>query len=64
MPERQLITGNEAAAEGAIAGGCRYFFGYPITPQNKIPEYMSEHLPPIGGVDVQGESAVAAINMV
>jgi len=64
MPERQLITGNEAAAEGAIAGGCRYFFGYPITPQNKIPEYMSEHLPPIGGVYIQAESEVAAINMV
>ncbi len=63
MPERQLITGNEAAAEGAIAGGCRYFFGYPITPQNKIPEYMSEHLPRIGGVYVQAESEVAAINM-
>ncbi len=63
MPKRQLITGNEAAAEGAIAGGCRYFFGYPITPQNKIPEYMSEHLPPIGGVYVQAESEVAAINM-
>jgi len=64
MPERQLITGNEAAAEGAIAGGCRYFFGYPITPQNRIPEYMSEHLPPIGGVYIQAESEVAAINMV
>jgi len=64
MPERQLITGNEAAAEGAIAGGCRYFFGYPITPQNKIPEYMSEHLPEVGGVYLQAESEVAAINMV
>ncbi len=63
MPERTLITGNEAAAEGAIAGGCRYFFGYPITPQNKIPEYMSEHLPEIGGVYLQAESEVAAINM-
>ncbi len=64
MPERQLITGNEAAAEGAIAGGCRYFFGYPITPQNRIPEYMSEHLPLIDGVYIQAESEVAAINMV
>ncbi len=63
MPERKLITGNEAAAEGGIAGGCRYFFGYPITPQNRIPEYMSEHLPEIGGVYLQAESEVAAINM-
>ncbi len=61
---RVLITGNEATAEGGIAGGCRHFFGYPITPQNKIPEYMSEHLPPIGGVYLQAESEVAAINMV
>ncbi len=59
-----LIKGNEACAEGAIAGGCRYFFGYPITPQNQIPEYMALHLPEVGGVYVQAESEVAAINMV
>ncbi len=64
MNERKLMSGNEATAEGAIAVGCRYFFGYPITPQNKIPEYMSEHLPEVGGVYVQAESEVAAINMV
>jgi 2-oxoglutarate ferredoxin oxidoreductase subunit alpha len=65
-PERKrvFINGNEACAEGAIAGGCRYFFGYPITPQNKIPEYMSEHLPEVGGVYLQAESEVSAINMV
>ncbi len=62
--ERVFISGNEATAEGGIAGGCRYFFGYPITPQNKIPEYMSQHLPLIGGVYLQAESEVAAINMV
>ncbi len=62
--EPVLITGNEAIAEGAIAGGCRVFFGYPITPQNRIPEYMSEHLPLIGGTYLQAESEVAAINMV
>jgi len=61
---RVLISGNEATAEGGIAGGCRHFFGYPITPQNKIPEYMAEHLPPIGGVYLQAESELAAINMV
>ena len=64
MSKRKLLSGNEATAEGAIAAGCRYFFGYPITPQNEIPEYMSEHLPEIGGVYIQAESEVAAINMV
>ncbi|HUS81127.1 MAG TPA: 3-methyl-2-oxobutanoate dehydrogenase subunit beta, partial [Armatimonadota bacterium] len=62
--EVAFITGNEATAEGAIAAGCRHFFGYPITPQNKIPEYMSEELPLIGGVYLQAESEVSAINMV
>ncbi|MGI5819429.1 MAG: 3-methyl-2-oxobutanoate dehydrogenase subunit VorB [Armatimonadota bacterium] len=62
--QRVFISGNEATAEGGIAGGCRHFFGYPITPQNAIPEYMAEHLPLIGGVYLQAESEVAAINMV
>lgn len=61
--ERVLIKGNEAAAWGAIAGGCRHFFGYPITPQNQIPEFMAAHLPEVGGVYLQAESEVAAINM-
>jgi 2-oxoglutarate ferredoxin oxidoreductase subunit alpha len=59
-----FMKGNEAAAEGALAGGCRYFFGYPITPQNEIPEYMARHLPEVGGVYLQAESEVAAISMV
>jgi 2-oxoglutarate/2-oxoacid ferredoxin oxidoreductase subunit alpha len=63
MP-RQLMKGNEAIAAAAINAGCRYFFGYPITPQNEIPEYMARELPKIGGVYVQAESEVAAINMV
>jgi 2-oxoglutarate/2-oxoacid ferredoxin oxidoreductase subunit alpha len=58
------MKGNEAACHGAIAGGCRYFFGYPITPQNQIPEYMALHLPEVGGVYLQAESELAAINMV
>jgi pyruvate/2-oxoacid:ferredoxin oxidoreductase alpha subunit len=45
MAERQLMTGNEAMAEGAIRAGCRTYFGYPITPQNEILEYMAAHLP-------------------
>ncbi len=64
MSKRVLLRGNEATAEGAIAAGCRFFFGYPITPQNKIPEYMAQHLPEVGGVYLQAESELAAINMV
>lgn len=64
MSEKKLMKGNEAVAEGAIRGGCRYFFGYPITPQNEIPEYMSWRLREIGGDFVQAESEIAAINMV
>lgn len=59
-----LMKGAEVFGEAAIQAGCRYFFGYPITPQNEIPEYMSGHLPAVGGVYVQGESEVASINMV
>ncbi|MCG8479696.1 MAG: 3-methyl-2-oxobutanoate dehydrogenase subunit beta, partial [Spirochaetales bacterium] len=62
--EKILMKGNEAVGEAAIRGGCRYFFGYPITPQNEIPEYMSRELPKSGGVFLQAESEVAAINMV
>lgn len=61
---RQLIKGNEAIGAAAIRAGCRLFFGYPITPQNEIPEYMSRKLPEVGGCFVQAESEVAAINMV
>jgi len=62
--ERIMMKGNEAVAAGAIAGGCRYFFAYPITPQNQIPEYMARHLPEVGGVFLQAESEIASINMV
>ena len=61
---KELWKGNEAVAEAAIRAGCKYFFGYPITPQNEIPEYLSLHLPKIGGCFLQAESEVAAINMV
>lgn len=59
-----LMKGSEAIAEAAIRGGCKYFFGYPITPQNEVPEYMSKELAKAGGVFLQAESEVAAINMV
>lgn len=62
--EKKLMKGNEAIAEAAIAAGCRCFFGYPITPQNQIPEYMSKRMPQVGGCFLQAESEVAAINMV
>lgn len=59
-----LMKGNEAIGAAAIKAGCKYFFGYPITPQNELPEYMSRELGKSGGVFVQAESEVAAINMV
>lgn len=61
---KKLMKGNEAIAEAAIRGGCRAFFGYPITPQNEIPEYMSWRLHEVGGTFIQSESEIAAINMV
>ena len=61
--DRILIKGNEAVAFGALDAGCRCYFGYPITPQNEIPETMSLRLPECGGQFVQAESEVAAINM-
>lgn len=62
--DRELWKGNEAIAEAAIRAGCRFFFGYPITPQNEIPEYMARHLPEHGGCFLQTESEIAAVNMV
>ncbi|MHB1315666.1 MAG: 3-methyl-2-oxobutanoate dehydrogenase subunit VorB [Christensenellales bacterium] len=61
---RVLMKGNEAIAEAAIQAGCRFFFGYPITPQNQIPEYMAKRLPKEGGCFLQAESELSAINMV
>ncbi|MBQ3261566.1 MAG: 3-methyl-2-oxobutanoate dehydrogenase subunit VorB, partial [Oscillospiraceae bacterium] len=60
----QLMKGSEAIAEAAIRAGARYFFGYPITPQTEIPEYMSARMPEVGGCFLQAESEVAAINMI
>lgn len=64
MGEKILMKGNEALAEAAIRAGCRHFFGYPITPQTELAAYMSRHLPKKGGVYLQAESEIAAINMV
>jgi 2-oxoglutarate ferredoxin oxidoreductase subunit alpha len=59
-----LMRGNEVIAEAAIQAGCRFYAGYPITPQNEIPEYMSKRMPEVQGVFIQAESELAAINMV
>ncbi|SHE70957.1 2-oxoglutarate ferredoxin oxidoreductase subunit alpha [Caldanaerobius fijiensis DSM 17918] len=59
-----LMKGNEAMAEAAVMSGCRYYFGYPITPQNEVTAYMAKRLPEVGGVFLQAESEVSAINMV
>ena len=64
MSDKILMKGNEALAEAAIRAGCRFFFGYPITPQTQLPEYMAKKMPKIGGTFLQAESEVAAINMV
>jgi len=62
-PKSMLTKGNDAVAMGAIEAGCRFYFGYPITPQNEIPEYMAAHLPELGGTFIQCESEIASINM-
>jgi 2-oxoglutarate ferredoxin oxidoreductase subunit alpha len=58
------VNGNEAVVEGAIAAGCRFYAGYPITPSSEIAEEMSKRLPAVGGMYVQGEDELASINMI
>jgi 2-oxoglutarate ferredoxin oxidoreductase subunit alpha len=62
--EKRFMTGNEAIAEAAVQAGCRYFFGYPITPQSELPEYLARRLAEVGGCFLQAESEIAAIYMV
>ncbi len=64
MAKKVLMKGNEAIGEAAVLAGCRYYFGYPITPQSELPAYLAKRLPEVEGVFVQAESEVAAINMV
>ena len=64
MAEKVLMKGNEALAESALRAGCRFFFGYPITPQTELAAYMSKRMPKMGGTFLQAESEIAAINMV
>lgn len=63
MSEKLLMKGNEVIAEAALRAGCRHYFGYPITPQTEIAHYMAKRMPEVGGVFLQAESEVAAINM-
>lgn len=61
---KKLMSGNAAAGEAAVLAGCTCYFGYPITPQNELTEYMAKRVPEAGGVFIQSESEIAAINMV
>ncbi len=63
MSDKLFVKGNEAVAMASIEAGCRYYFGYPITPQSDIPEYLSREYPQIGGEFIQAESEIGAINM-
>jgi 2-oxoglutarate ferredoxin oxidoreductase subunit alpha len=62
-PETLFAKGNEAIALAAMDAGCLLYFGYPITPQSDIPEFLSKHLPQLGGEFIQAESEIASINM-
>jgi 2-oxoglutarate ferredoxin oxidoreductase subunit alpha len=62
-PEKLFVKGNEAVAMAALEAGCQCYFGYPITPQSDIPEYLSRELPGRGGEFIQAESEIGAINM-
>jgi len=61
--QKTLMRGNEAVGEGAIRAGCRFFFGYPITPQNELFEHMAKRLPEVGGTFLQSESELSGIHM-
>ena len=61
--DRTMMKGNEAIGEAALRAGCRYYFGYPITPQNELLEYMANKLPAIGGCFLQSESELAGVSM-
>ncbi|HDG98977.1 MAG TPA: 3-methyl-2-oxobutanoate dehydrogenase subunit beta, partial [Desulfobacterales bacterium] len=54
------MRGNHVLGEAAVLAGCRFYAGYPITPQNEVPEYLSGRLPQVGGVFIQGESEIAS----
>lgn len=59
-----LISGNEAMGEAAIRAGCKFYAGYPITPQNELTAYMADQMPKRGRIFIQSESELAAVNMI
>ena len=61
---KYLMKGNEAIVRGALLAGCRFYFGYPITPASEIAESAARYFPKVGGTFLQAESEIAAINMV
>ena len=61
MTKLEFMQGNAASAEGAIAAGCRFFGGYPITPSTEVAEAMARRMPKVGGVFVQMEDEIASI---
>jgi len=61
--DRVLMRGSDIAGEAAVRAGCRFYFGYPITPQNELPEYLASRLPEVDGTFIQAESEIASINM-
>jgi len=64
IKRKDFVQGDEAIAEGAIAAGCRYFAGYPITPASEISECLSRRLPEVGGVAMQMEDEIASIHSI
>src|ERR1035437_6074819 len=62
--KKAFIKGNHAVVEAALDAGCRFYAGYPITPQNEIPEFMSKRMPEVGGTFIQAESELISVNMV
>jgi len=64
MADKTLLKGTEAMAEAALRAGCQVYFGYPITPQSELIEYMAKRMPEIGRTFLQAESEVAAVNMI
>ncbi|MEA2038120.1 MAG: 3-methyl-2-oxobutanoate dehydrogenase subunit VorB [Nanoarchaeota archaeon] len=64
MTKKAILKGNEAIVEAALSAGCKFYAGYPITPQNEIPEYMSKRAPEFDSIFIQAEAEVAAINMI
>jgi 2-oxoglutarate ferredoxin oxidoreductase subunit alpha len=64
MAEKVMVKGTEAIAEAALRAGCKLYYGYPITPQSELTEYMARRLPEIDGTFLQAESEVAAVNMI